>query len=504
MKKKIFSIFFALVLVISLVLAMTAPVLAAPTATLSPTSGPVGTSVTVSGAGWTGSETISAVTVGGVTATYSLTVDGGGLLSGTVTIPTAVGGAKDIVITGASSGSCTFTSAFTITMAATLSPLSGPVGTSVTVSGSGWMSSEAISSVTIAGIAATYSLTVDANGVLSGTVTIPTAVGGGKNVVITGASSGSLILTSAFTVTGSATFSPTSGPVGTPVTVSGSGWFSSEAISSITVGGLTAICSLTVDSNGVLVGTITVPRLAGGAKDIVITGAGSGLQTFSGVFTVTGSATFSPLSGPVGTTVTVSGSGWMSSEAISSVTVGGKTASYALTTDANGVLSGTIAVPAVTVGATDISITGTSSGSQAFSGVFTVTTATATLSPDAGPLNTLVTVNGTGWAGSDNISSVTVGGIAATYSLTVDGSGLLTGTITLPVVTVGLKDIFKTVHALTVGAKDMVITGAISGPQAIPNAYTVANYWPLLGIAVALILLIVMIVVLARRGRSRS
>jgi ribosomal protein L40E len=136
LKRKIFSILFALVLVTSLALTIAVPVLAAPTATFSPTSGPVGTKVTVSGTGWAASEAISSVTIGlgtynGVPATYSatyhLTVDASGNLSGTITIPNVASGAQDIRITGATSGLQTFTGAFTVTApTATFSLTSGP------------------------------------------------------------------------------------------------------------------------------------------------------------------------------------------------------------------------------------------------------------------------------------------------------------------------------------------------------------------------------------------
>ena len=85
-----------------------------------------------------------------------------------------------------------------------------------------------------------------------------------------------------------ATFSPSSGPVGTMMTVSGTGWAGSDTISSVTLGGISATKSLTVDSNGNLSGTITVPASAPtGLQTIIITGANTGVKTFTGVFKVT-------------------------------------------------------------------------------------------------------------------------------------------------------------------------------------------------------------------------
>jgi prepilin-type N-terminal cleavage/methylation domain-containing protein len=84
-----------------------------------------------------------------------------------------------------------------------------------------------------------------------------------------------------------ASFSPASGPVGTVVAVTGSGWVTSDTISSVSVGGVTATNTLTVNSSGNLSGTITVPTQTVGLKNIIITAAKTGAKTFTGVFKVT-------------------------------------------------------------------------------------------------------------------------------------------------------------------------------------------------------------------------
>jgi len=84
------------------------------TASFTPTSGLPGTVVTVGGAGWKPSESITRVTVGGYNSIYSLHVDAEGSLSGSITIPQAASGVKSIVITGEESGAQTFEKAFTM------------------------------------------------------------------------------------------------------------------------------------------------------------------------------------------------------------------------------------------------------------------------------------------------------------------------------------------------------------------------------------------------------
>ncbi|MBN2239050.1 MAG: Ig-like domain-containing protein [Dehalococcoidales bacterium] len=180
-----------------------------PTASFNPTSGPVGTEVTVTGSNWEASETINPVTVGGETATHTLSVDGSGNLGGTLTIPSLSDGQQTVVITGSVSGGQTFTDAFEVTSGggggggptAVLNPVAGPVGTEVMVTGSDWGASESISQVTVGGETATNSLTVNAVGFLSGSITVPELTDGLKDIVITGSTSGAQTYTDAFTVT---------------------------------------------------------------------------------------------------------------------------------------------------------------------------------------------------------------------------------------------------------------------------------------------------------------
>jgi len=173
-----------------------------------------------------------------------------------------------------------------------------------------------------------------------------------------------------------AIFDPTSGPVGTSLDVTGTGWVASEVITSVEVGGEAATHTLTV-VDGNLSGTITVPDVAAGDKDIVITGETSGEQTFADAFEVTPvtpMAIFTPTSGPVTTVITVTGTGWVASEAITSVEVGGEAATHTLTV-VDGNLSGTITVPdGLDSGPYSIVIEGENSGTQTFPDAFTVPT----------------------------------------------------------------------------------------------------------------------------------
>lgn len=87
---------------------------------------------------------------------------------------------------------------------------------------------------------------------------------------------------------------------------------------------------------------------------------------------------------------------------------------------------------------------------------------TATFSPNFGPAGTVVSVGGTGWAGAEAITSVTVGGVPASHTLVVNVAGNLSGTITIPATTPG-------------GWNVATITGFFSGAQAFTSAFYIQS-----------------------------
>src|SRR5947209_1490001 len=116
--------------------------------------------------------------------------------------------------------------------------------------------------------------------------------------------------------------SPTSGHTGDSVTISGSGFVASHALT-VTVGGTSATITSggTSDASGHASITFTVPTIPAGSKAVVVSD-GTNTATSGTNFTVTPKITLSPTTGNVGTTVTVSGSGFGASKTITA-TYGG-------------------------------------------------------------------------------------------------------------------------------------------------------------------------------------
>jgi hypothetical protein len=246
----------------------------------SPAQGPPGTTVTVSGSGFPGSRTLSA-TFGGSAVTLSGTTStaaGGSFSGSTFTVPSGLSvstaGAHPVVFQAGTWVSPSQT--FTITPTVSLSPTTGHVGDTVTISGSGFAASSALT-VKYDGTTQTTSpaspTTTSAGVVSSVTFTVPASVAGSHTVSVTDASSNSASAT--FTVTPQITLVPSSGLPRNSDTITGTGFAASSTISatfsgfgSVTLGGTT-----TTDANGSFsAATYTVPIVnTAGAYTVTVT-----------------------------------------------------------------------------------------------------------------------------------------------------------------------------------------------------------------------------------------
>jgi hypothetical protein len=245
-------------------------------------------------------------------------------------------------------------------------PTSGGPGASVVITGTGF---SGISSVTFGGVAAT-AFTV--NSTTKITATVPaTAVNGPiavNNAYGSGASTASFTVTAAAPVITS--FTPTSGAVGTTVTVNGSNFTGATAVRFGTV----AATSFTVVSASQV--TAVVPSGFTSGAIAITTPLGTGTST--GLFTVTTVAStttttaatgapkitsFTPSSGKVGTSVTLAGSNFTGT---TSVKFNGVAATFTVN-------SSTKITTTVPVGATTgkISVT-TPLGTASTSGTYSV------------------------------------------------------------------------------------------------------------------------------------
>ncbi len=277
----------------------------------SPTSGPIGTVVTINGSDLVD---VTEVDFNGTSATF--TVNSSSKI--TATVPTGATTGKIAVVT--STGTAHSSDGFIVTPPAptisSFSPTSGPIGTSVIINGSNFRGSGfTTTSVKFNGTSAAF--TVNSSSKI--TATVPSGATDGKISVAT--PGGTATSSSSFDVTSVpsptiSSFSPTSGPVGTSVTINGSN-FSGNGFTTSSVTFNNTSATSTVNSSSKI--TATVPSGATDGRIRVTTPGGT--ATSSNSFDVTTPAapkisSFSPTSGPVGTSVTINGSNFTGATAV--------------------------------------------------------------------------------------------------------------------------------------------------------------------------------------------
>ena len=205
------------------------------------------------------------------------------------------------------------------------------------------------------------------------------------------------------------------------VTITGSGFTANgtlAATTGLTIGGLgTNPTPIAVNADGALTGSAqTVPAGTAYGGNIVLA-TDSGALTGSTSFTaVQPTIAINPTSGPVGTTVTVTGSGWLPNRLVT-VT---RNSSAALTVTANrlGEVTAQLPIPSslfsatgdsvdVTVGANDGETGNTAAGL-----IFKINSAAITVTPGVAAAGDTVTVTGRNYLPSGGLTVFNIGGVS--------------------------------------------------------------------------------------------
>ncbi len=299
--------------------------------TLSKNTGNVGDTVTAAGTNFSPSTTLTIlfdnITVG------TATTDASGNFTQQITIPAAVSGAHAIKV-----GAVQQT--FTVTPKMVLDKTQGIAGTTVTITGTGFPGGTSIVA-TFSNTPLTLNPSVtDASGGFTAIFTVPMVAAGTYEVrVIAGSTQ-----TANFTVVDpTISLDKNSGKVGESITITGTNFAAGSTIT-FTIDGAANpnLPTATAGANGGFTVSFNIPAIAGGAHTLAVT---SGVISKSAQFTVNANASIAPVSGNVGTSVTVTGTGFTASTAVTIKYNGSVVASGTLTTP-NGSFSATFPVPA--------------------------------------------------------------------------------------------------------------------------------------------------------------
>ena len=399
-------------------------------ASFTPVSGVVGTKVTLTGTNLGGT---TSVTFNGVAST-ALTLTSATSIAATVPAGATTGPISVTTAAGTATSATVYTVTLPVPTVTVLAPTSGIVGAAITLTGTNLTTATAVA---FNGIAVTAFTVVSATQI---TTSVPAGATTGKVTVTT--LGGTATSTGTFTVIGPPTitsFTPLSGAVGTKVTLTGTNL---GGATSVRFNGVAAT-AVTLTSATSIAATVPVGATTGPIS--VTTAAGTGTST--GVYTVTipvpTVTARSPVTGGVGTGVTLTGTNLTGATQVLFIGATGTVPVSAPFT----VISATSILTAVPVGATTGKISVTTPGGTATSAASFTVSATAVLpgitsfTPTSGTVGTVVTVTGTNLAGVTAATVGTTGAVvkvlsATSLTITVP-VGSVAGAATLSVTTPG-------------------------------------------------------------------
>lgn len=415
--RKILSALIASLLILSALPLTISPVAAQPTATLSPDTGPVGKTVTVTGTGatklgrirayWDGLEAADEL----VTEPAVVKATAAQTFEFNITIPEDYWGTHYVIVKDMTTNDVTDPLEFNITSAITLDPSTGLKNDVITVEGTGFGSELEVALTFNDTQLTTTPTTVETStvGSFSCTFKVPIAVYGSCTVNAT--DEDGHWNSTAFKVGATITLSPPEGPSGTVVAITGRGFRASTGTEvTIEVDGVTAsqIAAIKTKSDRTFTGQFVIPGNGSmpSADDYTVTATAvdSGTETFT--LTGNSSISLSPSSAAPRTAVTIEGANFTAKAGVE-VTVKFDTIEVGtLTTNSTGGFKGSITTPAPVktflVNASDeYGVWATVS----FISAITVLAA----SEDEGPVGTCVTLTAFGLEG--DYANVTFGDI---------------------------------------------------------------------------------------------
>ncbi len=320
---------------------------------LYPTSGSVGNTVVVTGAGFGSTQgSISFNGIGGTPSSWSPTSIGVPVPSG------ATSGSVVVTVGGTQSNGVSF-SVITTPIIDYLSQSRGPVGFPITITGSNFGPLQNGGSVTFNGITAPVSNWSST----SISVTVPANATTGSIVVTVGGVASNGVNFTVNNWAGVLGISPTVGPPGTTVSISGLNFGSVQGSSSVTFYGVTA----NVQNWSSSAITVTVPSLATtGDLSVSIPGIGTDYAV-SNLFTVDSPPTItsiSPAAAPIGATVTITGGNFDTYQNQSTVTFGGTPATEILSWSAGTIVA--VVPSGATTGDLEVTVGGIASNASSF------------------------------------------------------------------------------------------------------------------------------------------
>lgn len=370
-------------------------------------------------AGMTPSQGIvgSTVTISGLSASASYTIKWDDTVYKTGTVPSS--GDVDFIVPETSGGAHTVTvenptgtpvsvspNTFTVLPSMAINPNSGSVGTSITVTGTGFSPAETSIKVTYDDQTVKTGITADDNGSWDTTFTVPSSAKGNHVVDVLGSTTEATdVADKTFTVSPKISITPTSGSVGTSVTVTGTGFVNDETAIKVTYDGLTLKAGITASGNGAWSTTFVVPDSAKGSHALNTSGSSTDAAEVTDIsFTVMPGVSIQPTSGYVDDEIEMIGSGFGSNESGIKVTFDGTVIRSGITASENGYWTTSFTIPGSVNGVHAIDSYGITTTAMDVSDASLTVLAQVIINPNTGNVGDNIKVRGTGFSGKENFT----------------------------------------------------------------------------------------------------
>lgn len=353
---------------------------------ISPSSGPPGTSVTVRGSGFSPGSSVN-ITLDGQTK-FIVNANNDGRILTELNIPTnTAGGAKSI---GAQGSSVTGQSSFNVTGTLSMDRSEAHTGDMINVTGAGFKANESGISVKLGGKTVASGVSADSQGVWSASFDVPETTGGSHVIKATGSSTPEKdVRQTRLTILAALRLDLDRGAPGTVVRANGTGARSRDRIT-IVVGDNLATVNVKATSRGVWTSNITIPTAPGGRLSIIATGAGG--QTAQASFTITPIIVVDRATGVPGSKVELNGEGFRPNQSGVSINFGSSLLGSA-SADSSGSWLVELLIPQSAAGFYPIKVPGSSAALQV---MFRVTAGLSLSNSQREPGQT-VTVVGSGF-----------------------------------------------------------------------------------------------------------
>jgi len=314
--------------------------------------------------------------------------------------------------------------------AAGMTPAAGVVGTTVT-----------ISELTAGSYAIKWDGVEIKQGILPGggsvTFTVPDAYGGNHTATVENPV-GTPVFSASFSVLPSIGINPNSGVIGDSVTVEGKGFAATESSIKVTYDGTDVKTGVSADSKGSWSTTFAVPSSARGSHTVDASGSTTKAGDVPDVtLTVSPKITLSPASGDVGTSVSVSGTGFGKDEGGIRVTYDGTDAKTGASADSKGSWNVTFVVPNSIKGVHTIDASGASTKADEIPDVTFIVSSAVRIKPNSGYVGDSITVDGCGFGGSESGITVTFDGSVVKSDIAANREGCWTTSLAIPASTGG-------------------------------------------------------------------